>query len=162
MAAITEKIVGATGRRTLAFSSFEEVLDDVRRMRNTPHRTLGQWSLAQVCRHLGSTFHASIDGIKLSGSRLRRFLFGRKFLAWTFKNGMPKGITVDRALNPPLECDVDESIRSLEDAIQRYQAHTGTLKPHPIFGKLPRTDWDRLHLFHCAHHLSFVVSDASA
>lgn len=112
--------------------------------------------------HLADTFHASIDGIQLSGHRLRRFFLGRKILMWTLKNGIPAGVTVDKKLTPSAACQLTTTFPELEKAIRRYEAHTGALKPHPIFGKLCRADWDRLHCFHCAHHLSFIVSDSES
>jgi len=153
-----EKVAAAESvRRKLHYGDFDEILDDVRRMQSRPHCNLGQWTLAQACKHLADTFHASIDGIKLGGHRLRRLLLGRKILGWTFKNGIPPGVTVDEKLTPPPGCDIEKSLRELEVAIRRYRAHTGKLRPHPIFGRLSRPEWDRLHCFHCAHHLSFIV-----
>jgi hypothetical protein len=157
MAPITERIVGASGRRTLHFRDCADVLADARRLQRTPHRPVGNWTLAQACKHLADTFHASMNGIPLGKGRLRRFFLGRKILDWTLRNGIPSGVTVDEKLTPPSGCDVETSLRELDAAIARYQAHRGGLKPHPIFGRLNRADWDRLHLFHCAHHLSFLV-----
>jgi hypothetical protein len=87
--------------------------------------------------------------------------FGRRILAWTLKHGIPAGVTLDPKLNPPSDCDFDASFDELKCAMERYTAHRGRLKPHPIFGRLNRNDWDRLHCFHCAHHLSFIIPDES-
>ena len=147
-------------RRKLHFDDFDEVLDDVRRMRAGPHFSAGNWSLAQVCKHLADTIHGSIDGIRLGGHRLRRIFLGRRILAWSLKHGIPSGITVDPRLTPPSDCELNKSVCELEAAIERYQGHRGRLQPHPIFGRLNRKDWDRLHWFHCAHHLSHIVPEA--
>lgn len=151
----------AVSRRKLHFDGFSEVLDDVCRMRACRHSSVGNWTLAQACKHLADTFHASIDGIRLSGHRLRRILLGRRILAWSLKHGIPPGVTVDPRLTPPPNCELSASIDELEAAIERYQAHRGALQPHPIFGRLNRKDWDRLHCFHCAHHLSHIIQDES-
>jgi hypothetical protein len=39
------------GRRTLGYESFEEVMPDVERLL-PGHTTVGDWTLAQICRHL--------------------------------------------------------------------------------------------------------------
>jgi hypothetical protein len=56
-----------------------------------------------------------------------------------------------------LDLDLDEAVDGLAGAIERYRAHNGTLQAHPLFGKMPRELWDRIHRIHCAHHLSFVA-----
>lgn len=152
----------SVSRRKLHFEKLSEVLEDVRKMRACRHNCVGNWTLAQACKHLADTLHGSIDGIRLGGHRLRRWLLGRRILAWSFKHGIPPGITLDPRLNPSPDCEIDASISELETAIERYESHRGRLKPHPIFGRLNRQDWDRLHCFHCAHHLSYIVVDASA
>ncbi len=151
----------AAPRRKLHFDNFFEVLDDIRNMRDCAHSCAGNWTLAQACKHLADTFHGSIDGIRLGGHRLRRIFLGRRILAWSLKHGIPPGITVDPRLTPPPDCEFNQSFRQLESAIERYRAHRGRLQPHPIFGRLSRKDWDRLHCFHCAHHLSFLIVDES-
>ena len=145
-------------RRSLYFGDFSEVLADVRAMNACTHESAGNWTLAQVCKHLAGTFHGSIDGFLMSGHTLRRIILGRRILAWTYKHGIPPGVTLDPRLNPPADCDVTTSLEELSHAIERYERHPGRLKPHPIFGRLSRKAWDQLHCFHCAHHLSFIVS----
>lgn len=158
MAYEREKIASAERqRRKLHFDDFSQVLQDVRQMRDCEHNSAGNWTLAQVCKHLADTIHGSIDGIRLGGHRLRRLLLGRRILAWTIKHGIPSGVTLDPKLNPPANCNFETALGELERAMARYQAHQGPLKPHPIFGRLNRKDWDRLHCFHCAHHLGFIV-----
>ena len=39
------------GRRSLRYQSFGEVMSDVERLLEG-HDTVGNWSLAQICRHL--------------------------------------------------------------------------------------------------------------
>jgi hypothetical protein len=146
-------------RRKLHFDKLSEVLEDIRTMHACDHRSAGNWTLAQVCKHLADTIHGSIDGLLLKGHRLRRVLLGRRILAWTLKHGIPQGVTLDPKLNPPTDCDFDISFVELERAMERYRAYRGRLRPHPVFGRLSRKDWDRLHCFHCAHHLSFIVPD---
>ena len=86
-------------RRTLHFENLSEVLDDVRKMHALTHRSAGNWTLAQVCKHLANTVHGSIDGLLLGSHRLRRLLLCRRILTWTLKHGIPPGVTLDPKLS---------------------------------------------------------------
>ncbi|MFQ5494461.1 MAG: DUF1569 domain-containing protein [Phycisphaerae bacterium] len=145
------------GRRgTLIIPNLHDVLVLVDAL--TPdQRTIGHWSLGQICKHLADSIHGSIDGFDLRRHRIKRFFFARSLLWFTYRYGIPAGYTVDPKLAPPGDIGLDEAIGELRDAIQRYQRHAGPLHAHPLFGRLSRPAWDRLHCFHCAHHLSFVL-----
>lgn len=126
------------------------------------HRTLADWTLGQICKHLADSFHGSIDGLDLGSHRVKRFLL-RRWLLWvTFQYGIPRNYTVDDRLTPREPVKIEEGVGLLEQAIARYQNHTGALRAHPLFGSMDRPTWDRVHLVHCAHHLSFVVAPEPA
>ena len=69
----------------------------------------------------------------------------------------------DRApsLIPPDGLDLVAEERGLREAIVHYAASPGPAIDHPFFGPLTKEEWDRAHLIHCAHHLSFAVPDES-
>jgi hypothetical protein len=48
-------------RRKLDFARLDDIVPDVERLL-AGHRTVGNWSLAQMCRHLSDEFRYSIDG----------------------------------------------------------------------------------------------------
>ena len=48
------------GRRTLSYHSFDEVMPDVERLL-AGHTTVGNWSLAQICRHLATVMRRVVD-----------------------------------------------------------------------------------------------------
>jgi hypothetical protein len=150
-----------TSPRTLVFADLSEVMPEVRRLLSG-HRTLRNWTLAQVCRHLADTINASMDGFDLRRHRFKRCLFSRPLLAVTYRYGIPRGYTVDPKLTPPPDADMTQALADLEAAIRRYAAHRGEPQPHPLFGRLSRPGWDRLHCFHCAHHLRFVLPAPAA
>jgi len=143
-------------RRVLAFHHLDELLPEVRRL-IPAHRTVGQWTLAQVCRHLGDTVNGSMDGFDLSRHRFKRFFLAKPLLRWTYQHGIPPGYTIDPKLTPPPDVILEQAVAALEHAVIRYRAYGGLLHPHPLFGGLSRKKWDQLHCFHCAHHLSFVI-----
>lgn len=127
-------------------------------MQARAHHILGNWTLAQVCKHLADSINGSIDGVDLRRHRFKRWFIAKRMLAWTLKNGIPPGITVDPNLTPPPGVDMATALAELQGAIRRYQSHRGKLRPHPLFGRMDRPIWDRLHCVHCAHHLSFITA----
>ena len=144
-------------RRKLEFSDLSEVTVELSRLAGGC-RTLRRWSFGQIGRHLAQSFNGSIDGLDLSRHRLKRFFFRRALLAYTLRYGIPEQYTVDPGIEPSEPVDDDVGIDELGLAIKRYQAHTGKLQAHPLFGNMSRGHWDRIHCVHCAHHLSFVIS----
>ncbi len=145
-------------RRGLEFGGLAEVISDVRCLQDG-HRTVGRWTLAQICKHLAGGINGSIDGLDLSRHRLKRFFFSRTFLRYTFRFGIPADYLVDPGIEPTIDPDPDEAISDLSRAIDRYLSHRGPLRAHPLFGRMRREVWDRVHRVHCAHHLSFVIPE---
>lgn len=45
----------------------------------------------------------------------------------------------------------------LRQAITRFDAHTGPLKPHFAYGALPKGDFSLAHSFHIANHQDEIV-----
>ena len=143
-------------RQDLHFDDLSEVIREVERL-VAAHRVVGKWTLAQVCKHLADSIHGSMDGFDLRRHRFKRFFLAKIMLRFTYWWGIPPGYTVDPKLTPPEEVDLDRAVSELQHAIARYERHEGALAPHPLFGELSRPGWDRMHRFHCAHHLRFVV-----
>src|SRR4051812_49990531 len=49
-----------SGRRMLRYEGFDEVMPDVERLLEG-HRTVGNWSLAQICHHLEAVLRRHVD-----------------------------------------------------------------------------------------------------
>ncbi len=143
-------------RRQLCFDAVTQVMPDVRRLVSV-HRVVANWSLAQVCEHLAHGFIGSMEGFDLRNHRIKRFFIKRRMLQVAITQGIPRGWTVDPRITPRENVDLHEAIDALDAAIRRYLAHDGKLHAHPLFGRMKRETWDRVHCVHCAHHLSFVV-----
>ncbi len=143
-------------RRPLRFEELSQVVPEAMRLKSG-HRTVSRWTLAQICKHLANSFNGSIDGLDLSRHKFKRFFLARQMLRYTFRYGIPVNYTVDPNIEPTSDVDLDEALEQLAGAIERYQAHGGLLRAHPLFGEMPRDDWNRIHRIHCAHHLSFVL-----
>jgi len=142
-------------RRKIIFRHLGEVLPEVRRL--APGcETVSRWSLGQICAHLAASFDGSMDGFHYSRHRTKRFLIAKPMLWYTYLFGIPEQYQVDPGIEPHEEVPVDVGVDRLTRAITRYEAFSGRLMPHPLFGRMSRSQWDRVHGIHCAHHLSFV------
>jgi Protein of unknown function (DUF1569) len=119
------------GRRALHYESLGEVMPNVDRLLEG-HSTVGNWSLAQICRHLATVMRRVVD-LPASTPHDASQWVGEKRKRQFFESGLvPKGIP---ASPPPVA-------------------------PHRPFGFLTREEWDRFHCIHCAHHLGFAVPAA--
>jgi hypothetical protein len=140
----------------LRYGSLDEVMPDVVRLL-AGHKTVGRWSLAQICRHLGAALRLSVDrpaSVQQNPSQYATADQKRRL----FESGMmdegrpmPPGVELPGSLDDRKEAD------SLRDAIAHYKASPGPAADHPRLGPLSRAEWDRFHCIHCAHHLSFAV-----
>jgi hypothetical protein len=146
----------ADKRRQLRFADLSEIMPEARGLVPT-HHTLANWSLAQTCEHLASSFIGSLEGFDLRNHRIKRFFIRRRMLQVALADGIPRGWTVDPNITPRDEVDLDQAVASLDAAIGKYLLHRGKLHAHPLFGKMSRETWDRIHCVHSAHHLSFVI-----
>src|ERR1700744_3708268 len=102
-------------RRQLAFDRLQDVAADVQALLDRGHRTVGKWSLAQICNHLAASIGYSIDGFpgrsapwlfRQTLGRLlrRRMLFTRRILP-----GMP----VPDRFQPPEAIDPRDALANL-------------------------------------------------
>ncbi|MFQ5590899.1 MAG: DUF1569 domain-containing protein [Phycisphaerae bacterium] len=144
-------------RRALRFDSVSEIMPDVRRVMVAPN-TLANWSLAQICEHLTYSFVGSLEGFDLRNHRIKRFFIRRKMLQVALTKGIPRGWTVDPSITPHDDVVLEDAVDGLGAAIQRYLDYRGQLHAHPLFGRMSRGVWDRVHCVHSAHHLSFVTT----
>jgi hypothetical protein len=148
------------GRRTLVYESFDEVMPDVERLLRG-HTTVGNWTLAQICRHLATILRRHVDlptsttldpSDRVAENQKRRIL----------ETGLlPEGIEAPpRAVLQAMFGEREET-EGLRGAIAYYRAARGPVIPHRILGPLTRDEWDRFEMIHLAHHLSFAVSTAA-
>lgn len=142
-------------RRALSFADIGDVMPEVKRLARG-HRTLGRWTLGQICHHLAAGFVGAMEGFDLRNHRIKRFFLKKQMLNVALTKGIPLNYTVDPKLTPP-ETSLDEGVAMLASAIERYVSYDGRLHAHPLFGRMSREVWDRVQCVHCAHHLSFVL-----
>jgi hypothetical protein len=143
------------GRRKLRFDSYDQILGEVERLAPA-HRTLGNWTLAQICGHLADTQQFAVEPgqPEIRTSPLFRATVGRLALRVLLWFGFIPERQGDLAPRPP--ADLDAALRHLRGSIRRISTEPMTAR-HPIFGRLTAEQWRQFHLHHAAHHLSFVI-----
>ncbi|MDR3638771.1 MAG: DUF1569 domain-containing protein [Isosphaeraceae bacterium] len=144
------------GRRPLSYTSLDEVMPDVERLLEG-HLTVGQWSLAQICRHLGTVMRRVVD-LPASTPHDPSQWVGEERKRQVFESGLiPEGLPAPAEVLPPEALDARDEAEGLRRAIVHYRASPGPVIPHRLFGPLTKEEWDRLQLIHFAHHLSFAI-----
>lgn len=143
-------------RRALAFTSLDQVMPEVDRLLDG-YATMGNWSLGQICNHLGDTLRCSIEGFGARAPWLIRALVGGTIKRRVLTTGMMReGIKVPAQFLPKPGLDDRAEAEAFRAALRIFASHTGPVADHPLFGPMTPKEWDRLHCIHCAHHLSFV------
>jgi hypothetical protein len=148
-------------RRKLRFANFDEVLADVRLLAAQPTRQLGNWSLGQVCQHLGTAMERSARDDQLFRVPLWLRVVGRLVRRRALENGLPTGFKLPpdgaaKFVPPPVS--VEEGLATLERGIIAL-SQTSHRAPHPVLGAMNVGEWDLFHLRHAELHLSFIVPE---
>jgi len=144
------------GRRPLNYDNLDQVMPDVERLLEG-HGTVGNWSLAQICRHLATITRVMVD-LPASTSFDPALLIGEERKRAVIESGIfPDGVPTGAPFEPPAGLDDREEAEMLRQAISYYAVSLGPAIAHPLFGPLTRAEWDRIQCIHCAHHLSFAV-----
>ena len=145
-------------RRQLSFQTYSEVIDDIERLRAGGYERAGNWSLGQICFHLSYYMRGSLEGFPFKMPWIIRKLIGKRLLRKILEQGgMRAGMQTIPSSRPPKELDEDAAIDEAIEYLRRLEHHEGDLHPSPMFDQLPLDQWQRLHLGHTAHHLSFLV-----
>lgn len=143
--------------RQVHFSTFDELLDDTRRLHAAGYRRGGQWTLGQICEHLAYFIEGSVQGFSLRIPWFVRAIARRFFLPSMLKHGkMRPGLATPQRPLPEPAADESPAVERLRRAVEQFESHVGPYAPSPIFGRLTPDDWRRLHLIHAAHHLAFL------
>lgn len=146
-------------RRDLAFSTLDEIVPESERLLRG-YRAVGNWSLAQVCRHLANTFRNTAVTPPDVGSApplTPEQLEARS----VFDHGqLPEGIPMrNPKLYPPENLDAQTEIDAMREALDVFLSSPGPGPIHPRLGPLSKEEWTHFHRIHCAHHLSFLIPE---
>ncbi len=144
-----------------SFSSIAEAIARLREIAAAPEiETTGAWSLHQIMVHCRQSIDYSLDGFpKLRPTLLRRTIgswVGHRFLRRD-RLGHRTDRTIPGAPKVKRIGDGRRAVTGLIAALERFAAaETSATKPHFIFGKLAKEEYERLHVLHVADHLAEV------
>jgi hypothetical protein len=151
----TKRVIG---RRTVHYNTFDDLLADAERLAVSQTKSLGNWSLGQILKHLSLSIDMMIDGGEFSLPAPVRFvmrlLMKKRMLSRTLSPGFKLPKKASRFIPPPTS--TEDGLRMLRAAVQRVKG-TSQRGLHPAFGKLTKHEWDEFQLRHCEMHLSFIV-----
>ncbi|WP_422932009.1 DUF1569 domain-containing protein [Singulisphaera sp. PoT] len=154
-------------RRELDFREFDAVLHDVDSLAAGGYDRVGNWDLAQTCKHLADWMRYPLDGfppaplpIRLMLALVRNTVAPRMFRKVLEQRTMPGGSPTLPASVPPPGIDESAAIAELRQAIARFRNHEGPFHPSPLLGELDAETSKQAQLIHCAHHLSFLLPRA--
>jgi hypothetical protein len=147
-------------QRHLTFTDLKDVMPEVERLL-AGHRTVGRWSLGQICHHLATAIRLTLDTPARPAGPTREQDIARRlfFRQGRFPEGMEAPIPV---LLPRPDRDARTEAEALRDAITRLVSAPGPLPGHPRLGPLTKEEWVRFHCMHCAHHLVFAVATTAS
>ena len=149
------------GRRELQFQSLDDVLADLDQLTSGQVKTLGNWSLAQICLHLAAGLNSALDGSSFKPPLIFRLI--GPFMKKKFLTGkMPTGFKIPKAAEgqflPSNDVETEAAVGKLRSAIERLKAASDAdLVKHPMFGKMTKHDTEQFHLRHAEMHLSFAI-----
>jgi hypothetical protein len=144
-------------RRTLRFTSYDEILADAEALAAKGYDRAGAWGLGQACDHLAKTMERSLDGFPD-----KMPLPFRVLARWVALGGILKHRQTNRKfpapayLQPPDAADDRAGLDRLRSAVGRLKGHAGPMQVHPAFGKVTPEQWREIHLWHSEHHLSYL------
>ena len=144
-------------RRRLVFHRIDDVMQDVDRLLPN-HRTVGRWTLGQICQHLSCSLLYTVNGFPDPPAPwLLQATLGRLARWSMLYNGfIPEGLPVPARYRPVHGLDDHAEAEKLRLAIADFNncAEPGG---HPLVGRMTVAEWHRFHCIHCAHHLSFAI-----
>lgn len=153
----TARVRGHCQRR---FTSLDEVLVACHALAERPTRQLGNWTLGQICQHLGTAMELCTSADRLFPVPLYLRIVGPLLRKRVLARGLPRGFQLppegERLLPPRVS--MDEGLVTLAVGIAALEKSSRRV-PHPVFGKMTVEQWNLFHLRHAEMHLSFIVPD---
>jgi hypothetical protein len=141
--------------------SLAEALGWLDRLQAAPAaRATGAWPLSSVLDHLAQSIEMSLDGFPQPRSELFQKTAGSAaFAVFKWRGRMNHGLAEPIPGAPGLTAGADwrPAALRLRQAITRFDAHAGPLKPHFAYGALPKSDYALAHTFHIANHQDEIV-----
>ena len=142
-------------RREIKYNTDADLFADLKRLQRG-YTQLGKWNLSQCCWHLAKAAEFSMRPgpfPELTPQQLGAKPMKDAILA---SGRLPIGISAPDGFEPPADASEAE-IDHLITAMEKATAFKGDFAPHRVFGVLTHSEAAQLRLFHCAHHLSYLI-----
>ena len=123
-------------------------------------KTTGAWPLVAVLEHLAQSIEMSLDGFPQPKSAAFQHTVGAAaFTVFQWRGKMSHGLDEPIPGAPALTTQGDWKLSAirLRAAVNRFEAHTGPLKPHFAYGALSKPEFTQAHVFHIANHQDAIV-----
>jgi hypothetical protein len=138
-------------RRTLKFAGADDVAADVKRLR-PGYRQAGSWNLPQISWHLDKAIRFSMEPRPPIAPSLVQKMQLKAILAI---GRIPNGVQAPERVQPPPDTP-ESAIDEFLEALVILKDFKGEFAPHRMLGSMDHDQFMRLHLIHCAHHISFL------
>jgi len=144
-------------RRNLDYPNVDAAIADVQSLRRG-YTQSGNWTLPQICWHLTTvldrssrpaTEPATPEQQKMQPVKEKILATGR----------LPGQIDAPPTVVPPADCG-EESVDAFIAALRRLAIYPEKTAVHRLWGPLTSSEFQRLSLIHCAHHLSHLTATA--
>jgi hypothetical protein len=146
-------------RRKLRFNDWDEVLHDLDGIKGEYHNARrGNWSLGQICNHLATIMECALDGFPSSLPWPMQRVLKVFFLPAHLRHDqLNLRFPTPPFARPPQATSDEEGVARLRAAIERFRQPDAEYVSHVAFGELTRDQWKHQQLWHCEHHLSFLL-----
>jgi hypothetical protein len=142
-----------------------QTLDDalrwLDRLERSPRvETTGAWPLSAVLDHLAQSIEMSMDGYpQPRGEWFQSTVGAGAFAFFKWRGQMSHGLAEPIPGAPALTAGADwqAGARRLRQAVKRFNAHAGPLRPHFAYGALGKGDYALAHSYHIANHQDEIV-----
>ncbi len=152
-------------RRELKFDTIDELCADLDRI-DAAYATgglghTGNWTPEQILDHLANFWGCSFDGfpggnLPLLLRVMVQMLYKKKA---TSGHQPPPGYKIPKQAPhflPRQGVTYQQGMQALRTCVERVKQGDAYVPESPLFGKLTRDEWTRIHLGHCGMHLSFI------
>ena len=144
-------------RRHIYFETLADALADAKQLRDG-YRRAGNWSLGQICHHLGTAMRYSREGFPSQWPKFIQAI--TRFMALRgIQSRKTTRIRFPVPIDPPVELPDVEGVEYFAGGIECFEQDTPDYCPHIVFGEMSPEQWRQFHLWHCEHHFSFLVPE---
>lgn len=147
-------------QRRLRLATLAEARQEISRLAAaTEVRAAGAWSPYQALIHCAQSIEYSVTGFPRLKPVLLRATVGRIVMRKFLRQGhMRHGLAapIPGAPEIPREGDLQQAVERLMRSIDDFEAFRGEPAIHPVYDRVAKEQYARLHAMHLADHLSVI------